>query len=247
MENAPVISWTFSSPAPGAEPEVWDRYIKWNTEVYAPMILKLPMVSAIDLYQIVRETAEYPFFGFIIHYENVEDRESYFETPERNAIEGEITAWTKRGIADFFWRGPYELTKSVRSGPVSTLKEGTIIENAPFMHAEAYSLSHEEEEKYGKWLNDYGFNVFLPLFLKVPGLKGYDCFKRLNDKRVAVTKETRYPLYLSILYFEDLKAFENYARSAEMVVYQKGLRNVFPRGPVYKWYVQYKLIQSLRK
>jgi heme-degrading monooxygenase HmoA len=191
---------------------------------------------------------EYPLFGGILHYENNEIRESYRKTPESQAMRGEITAWTKRGIVDYIWRISYELIKSIRSGAISSFKEGTIIDNAPIMHIEAYLLSPEEEEKYAKWLNEYGFNIFLPLFLKVPGLKGYDCFKCLNDtKGSGEARETKYPPFLSIVYFENQEAFENYTKSAELVVFQKGLRNVFPRGPVYKWYVQYKLNQSLRK
>jgi hypothetical protein len=44
MENTPVISMTFRSPAPGADPDVWDRYIKWSMEVYPPIILKVPSI-----------------------------------------------------------------------------------------------------------------------------------------------------------------------------------------------------------
>jgi hypothetical protein len=180
MENAPVITLTFRSPAPGADPEVWARYRKWSSEVYVPMIMKTPMVSALDQYQIVKENPEYPFLGNVMHYENIEARESYRKTPERNALEDEITAWTKRGIVDHYWRAEYELVKSIRSGPVSIIKKGTIIDNASFIHLEAYLFSPEEEEKYGKWLDDYGYNIFLPLFLKIPGLKEYDCFKCLE-------------------------------------------------------------------
>ncbi len=247
MENTSAIGLTFRSPAPGADLDVWNRYLKWSTEVYAPMMVKLPMVSAMYHYRIIRETPEYPLYGTITPSKNKEGRESFYRTPERIAIESEITAWTKSGIVDYFWRVSYELMKSIRSGPFSKFEEGIIIDNAPFIHLEAYLLSLEQEEKYGKWLNDYGFNVFLPLFLKVPGLKGYDCFKCFDVKGVAEARETKYPLYLSIVYFENQEAFDNYAKSAELVVLQKGLRNVFPRGPIYKWYVQYKLVQSLRK
>jgi heme-degrading monooxygenase HmoA len=247
MENAPVITLTFRSPAPGADPEVWARYIKWSTEVYVPLVMKTPMVSAVEQYKIVKESPEYPFFGSIMHYENNEVRESYRETTERNAIEGEVAAWTKRGIADYFWRVAYELVKSIRSETVSIVKEGTIINNASFINMEAYQLSPGEDEKYEQWLNDYGYNIFLPLFLKVPGLRGYDCFKCVDIKGTTEARETKYPLYLSIVYFENIEAFDNYAKSAELVVLQKGLRNVFPRGPVYKWYVQYQLVKSWRK
>jgi hypothetical protein len=100
-------------------------------------------VLAHEYYQIIKETPEYPFGGNIIHYENKKAMESYRETSERKAIEGEIEAWTKRGIVDYFWRAAYELTKSIRSGPVSAIKETTIVENAPFIHVEAYLLSSE--------------------------------------------------------------------------------------------------------
>jgi len=247
MENVPVINMTFRSPAPGADPEVWDRYVKWGREVYRPLLMKVPMLKANDLYWVVRESPDYPFYGSILHYENIEAAENYFKTPESSAIRDEISSWTKRGIVEYFWRVRYELIRSIGSGPVSILREGTPIENAPVIHIEAYSFSPEEGEKYSKWLNDFGFNTFIPLIVKLPGLQKYDCFKCLDAAGMAEARETKYPVHLSILYFENIKAFENYTKSAELVVFQKALRNLFPNMPVYKWYVQYRLVQSLRK
>jgi hypothetical protein len=204
-------------------------------------------MEAWDYYHIVVESPEYPLTGNLVHSESIEDAESWMKTPENKGIADDMANWVKRGIVEYFWHVRYELIKSFRSGTVSTVKEDTIIENAPIMHIEAYCFSTEEEERYGKWLREYGFNVFMPLFMNLLGLKGYDCFKYLGSVSTGNAKETKYPLYLSIVYFENMKAFENYTKSAELVVFQKGLRNVFPRGPVYKWYVQYRLVQSLRK
>ena len=248
MQNATVFNLVFRSPAPGADPELWERWIKWAREVYTPLFMKLPMSAGNDNYQIIRESPEYPSYGFFAHFPDNEAAEEYTKTQHAVDMRNEGLSWIKRGVVvDHFWASRYELIKSFRSSFSARNQETTTIDDAPVMHMEAYSLTPEEEEQYGKWINDYGINVFFPLFIKLPGLKGYDCFKCLNRQGVNPSRERNYPLYLSVVYFEDIKAFENFEKSDEVVACQKALINIFPLRPVYKWYVQYKLVQSFRK
>lgn len=249
MENAPVINLAGGSPAPGADVETWNRYVKWTAEVYFPLLsMKVSGTTGVDRYRIVKESIEYPLIVSLIHFENPKFWEDSSKSPERIAYAGELTAWMKRRIIEMIWSAPYELVKSFRSevsGKVGS--EDTRIDNAPIMHLEAYHLRPEDEEKYRQWLIDFGFNAFIPLLVRLSGLKGYDFYKNAGLNRIYEEREWDYPLHVSILYFENIEAFENYTKSPELVAFQKVLRNVFPLGLNFKWYVQYQLIQSWRK
>ena len=178
MENRSIINLSSRSPTPGTDVTVYERYVKWTNEVYAPLQMKIPEVTGIDYYQITRENPEYGARAGVGHRKNLHDWKVSMESSEMKAIVGELASWTERGITDQMWSAAYALIKSFRSKPVfSSDNQDTRIENAPIMHLEAYRLSAEEQEKYLKWFNDFGCPVFMPLFLKLPGLAGYDWYK----------------------------------------------------------------------
>lgn len=249
MENTPAINFAGVSPAPGTDVDVWDRYEKWLREVYLPLLTsKIPGATGADRYWIIKQNFLYPSRVTIRHFQNLNMWKNSNTLPERIATEQELATWVKRHVIDYVWSTSYILTKSFRnelSGAPGL--ERTKIENAPVMHIEAYRLRPEEEGKYVQWLNDYGFNVLIPLFLGLPGLRGYDYYKHTGLKGISDVREWEYPSYLSIVYFENIEAFENYEKSREFTAFQKALRNVFPNGLNLKWYVQYQLIQSWRK
>jgi hypothetical protein len=249
MENAPVINVGGASPAPGADIDVWNRYENWLCEVYLPLLTsKIPGATGADRYWIIKENPLYPSRITIRHFQNLKMSENSNKLPERIAVEEEMATWVKRHVIDYVWATSYILIKSFRSEPSDSPGVGdTKIENAPIMHIESYRLRPEDEEKYVKWLNDYGFNVLIPLFVGLPGLKGYDCYKHTGLKGISEVREWEYPPYLSIVYFENVEAFENYEKSRELVAYQKALRNVFPNGLNLRWYVEYQLVRSWRK
>jgi hypothetical protein len=60
-------------------------------------------------------------------------------------------------------------------------------------------------------------------------------------------REWEYPDYISIIYFDDLAAFENYQSSPELIAFKKAICNIFPNGLNYRLYVQYQLVKSWRK
>ena len=211
-----------------------------------PLQMKIPEVTGYDSYQITRENPDYGIRAAIIHYKNLRDWKAARETSEGKAIMGEIESWRERGVRDQIWSAAYALIKSFRSKPVfSSDNQDTRIENAPIMHLEAYRLSAEEQEKYLKWFNDFGCTVFMPLFLKLPGLAGYDWYKDTGLR--TRPGQWEYPEYLSIIYFENLKAYEDFVKSPELAGFQKSIRSVIPRRLGYIWYVQYQLTHSLRK
>jgi hypothetical protein len=246
MENAQVINMSFINYAPGVDPEVRERYQHWVRDVYVPVGMKNAGRTGTESYQIVRESPEYPQSGSIVHYESLKALETILAFPESIAINEDRDTWNKRGIREGIWSATYELIKSFRSETgIQGGKADTRIENAPIMHIEAFRLSPEEQGKYYKWFSNFGYD-FVPLFVKLAGLKGYDFFKDTGFKTLEA-RETKYPVYLSILYFENVNSFESYTKSHELVIFEKALRTIFPRGLKYEWYVQYQVVQRWRK
>lgn len=86
--------------------------------------------------------------------------------------------------------------------------------------------------------------------MKLPGLKEYGLY-RIVDVRLPemyrVKDNSVHPRWLSILHFENMKAFEDYEKSRELAAMRGALRAPFPAGLDYKWYVQYELMRSWRK
>jgi hypothetical protein len=247
MDNSPVISMTFRSPVPGADRDVWDRFNNWSREAYTPLTLKHAGRIGCDFYQIVRESPQYPLTGYVLYTENIIAVEKSLETAEHKAIQDELNNWSQRGIVEFIWRVRYALLKSLKSTPDYPPRDRATTPKTAITHLEAYSLTEEEAALYGKWLQEYGFGVFFPLFLRLPGITGMDCFRCLDVKGSGNARVTKYPQYLSLMSFDKIEAFENYTRSAELAASQKAMRNIFPYGLDYRWYVQYELVKSWRK
>jgi heme-degrading monooxygenase HmoA len=250
MENAPILSIWGSCLFPGADPDARARYINWIRNVYMPELIKTPGGLGIDLYHIVRESPEqYPSNISVSHLENILAVENaLFKIPENINILRDVYSWQKRGINEAVWGTNYILIKGFRNTlTLPSSKQDTRIENAPVIHLEAYRLSSGDADNYNKWFIDYAFNIFIPLFMKLPGIKGYDYLKDTGVRYPTELRESEYPTYLSVVYFENLEAFENYEKSSELATLRKNLRNIFPQGLNYKWFVQYQLVQSWRK
>jgi hypothetical protein len=248
MEYRPIINLTASTAAPGADPDDFRRYLNWSYEVYAPISVALPMMTGADRYRIVKENPEYPMSVSIGHYLNLKDRMAYAESTEGIAVVNEFKLWHERGIIDQVWSTNYALLKSYRSKPVfSTRNEDTRPQNASIMHIEAYRLSPEQQVKYSDWFKEDGCQIFMPLFMKLPGMIGYDWFVYTGLSRKENVREIEYPRYLSLVYFEDINGYEAFAQSAELGSFLKMMKKVFPLGLKYEWYVQYQLVRSYRK
>jgi heme-degrading monooxygenase HmoA len=247
-QNAPLISLNFNNRMPGADAEVFERYTRWTTEVYMPLQMKFPTLKGIDYYRAVKESLDYPIIGYIYHWPSLKAWETFTDSPEGTAVRQETVVWIKRGVRDPIWSVVYELVRSFRSGSTSAIGQpDTLIENAPVMSLEAFRLSPEDEEKYVSWFTEYGCSSFVPLFLRLPGFKGYDWYKYTGPGRQSQNaREQEYPSYVSLIYFENTRAFDNFVKSPELASFLKVMRSVFAHGLGYEWYVQYQLIKSVR-
>jgi hypothetical protein len=248
-EQALVINFAGTSPAPGVDGATWERYSKWVGEVYYPLVyMKSSSVRGIDRYRIIKENPEYSSTMTVLHYPDFAARVSHGNDPERNAVREEFDTWVRRRVIDYLWSQTYALTSGFRGDQAGiNPRPDTMIDNPSFLHVEGYRLAPEEQPKYDRWLEESGINVFMPLFLQLPGLKGYDFYRNTNRKDDRVLREWEYPHSLSLVYFADADSFEHYQNSRELVAYQKSLRSVFPCGLSLKWYVQYRLLKTWRK
>jgi hypothetical protein len=183
MENAPVITVNGFSPYPGADPELWERFTKWGNEVYVPLMLKNPGRTGSDTYQITRQNPLYPFRLRIHHLTDLASQRRASVSAEQIAIQTDNNTWRTRNVMEVVWGGIYQLAFNFRGGSlVSSPKSDTRIENAPVLHLEAFRFSPEEQEKYNKWFTEYGQNIFIPLYFKQAGVKGFDCYENTGCK-----------------------------------------------------------------
>jgi hypothetical protein len=104
-------------------------------------------------------------------------------------------------------------------------------------------------DKSWSWVNDWGYDVYIPMLLKVPGAIEYSRWWLSNvgylgvTPRLGVTENPEYPQDLSIIYFENMKAYQNFCKSKELEVFDQNMKNAFPGGLNYKWNVAYRLMR----
>jgi hypothetical protein len=182
------------------------------------------------------------------HYESLASQQQTYTNQDQLAIQADSHSWNTRNVMEGIWSAVFQLVKGFRNEPMTTLaKPDTRIQNAPILHLEGYRVSPNDQEKYNKWFGEYGMNIFVPLYLKQSGVKGYDYYRFIGMRQGSNAREIDYPAYLSVIYFENLEAFTKYEKSPELVTFQRTLRNTFPRGFNYWWYIEYRLIWSQRK
>jgi hypothetical protein len=163
LEERPAMNTLFVSPSPGVDDDLLQRYHKWAMEVWVPLVMKVPGITGADRYRIVKENPDYPSFGIITHWENIRAYINTRATPEILSLRGEFSSWSKRAVVEYIWNASYNLVKSFRSGAsYSSDEDDTRIGNTTVMHFEAFRLTATEQDKYLKWLNEYGFSFFIP-------------------------------------------------------------------------------------
>jgi heme-degrading monooxygenase HmoA len=247
MENPPVITLNGFSLYPGVDQDIWDRYNKWNSEVYSPVLMKYPARKGVDHYQTVKENPLYPRLLLIHHHESLLTQQNA-HSPEQMAILNDGMSWGKRRVRIAVWSATYQLMNGFRKEPAPPGdKPDTRIQNAGVMHLEAFKITQEEEEEYYQWFAEFGLNIFIPLFLKQSRIRGFDFFKLCGINPRNDLRRTEYPTYISIVYFENLPAFADFESSPELTTFQKTMFNIFPLGLNYAWYAQYQLIKSLSR
>ena len=246
MENKPIISVVAYS----VQPEYRERYLKWQYETILPLLLKSPHPRGADTYSILKASPQYNLTMSILRFESMKGLQNFREGPEFAAAMKDMeTTWTGRG-GRAIWSALYELTENFTNIRVPYREpKADVPEAANVVHLEGYTLPPEEDERYNAWFAKWGREVYVPLLLKLPGLKEYAWYKfvRPGSPPFSLRSPVEYPTHLSIIGFENAEAYENYEKSLELGAFRAAVNTLIPSGLDYKWYVQYQLVRSWRK
>jgi hypothetical protein len=247
MENAPVITLAGRTVPPALE----EKFNMWRVGAYNPLFLKVTARKGLDDYTIIKKTLELP--GQLSIYHNGCDFESYKKNVPTAQVSQDIARdfmVTFKSVIHF-WINVYELMGSFRNsqGSVET-KEDTVVDEAPVIHIEGYKLPSSEQVKFDNWFNVWASRIYIPLLLKIPGVKASNFF-RLTDYRSpnyawAHFVESDMPLFLSVTYLENAASLDGFNQSVELAAFRRSLEVEFSGNLKTVWNTEYQLFSSHR-
>lgn len=86
MENRPHIAIVGQY----VPPDIEEKYLMWNDEVYTPTYVKVVGSHGIDRYQITKRTLEYPGTFMIYHRPNRKEFEESKKKPARHDLQRDL-------------------------------------------------------------------------------------------------------------------------------------------------------------
>lgn len=175
--------------------------------------------------------------------------DSWIDPGRLALVKDQVSLFAKYG-AEFVWRAIYKCVFGFRNGAVfsTTEREATLAGRAPIVYLTALKLSPFIENNYEEWFSHQGYNIYVPLLMKLTGIKGYDFFKLIRNRpELEIARERDYPAFLSLLYFDSPSALENYQKSAELAAMQSAIQAYFSGTLNVKWDVAYKLNTFYRR
>ena len=115
----------------------------------------------------------------------------------------------------------------------------TPLDNQQVIHITARSFTPEDEDRQNEFYINWFYKTYIPLLGNVTGL-------RAADRYQIVKENPKYPKYIQIMRFDNLKSFQEYDKSEELNAVRRSMDANFP-GSDYAWYVQYQRRNSWRK
>jgi len=243
MENTPVIMFNGRS----IPSEVEEKFNKWFDWAYATIYLKIPGIKGIDQYKIIKRDINLPGYLSIYYHDNLNAVKVFGAHPDRNAVIRDMNTWP----IEWFWLSYYQLVKSFRNTSASRGGvEDTMIANAPVVHIEGYKLPPGDLEKYNNWFARWASRLYIPMLLKDTGMKYFNYFRLLDYKQPYWENfhvlETELPPFMSISYFENVKAFEDFETSLEYAAFKRIIEVEFSGNVKTTWNAEYQLSASHR-
>ena len=168
MENAPIIFFTGTNYAP--TPEGRERLANWQRETWLPIYYKDPWWTGVFGYDILQKNRQYPERFAAWFYENLDARDKSMNDPDRLAlVKDQVSLYAKYGM-EFMWQAVYTCIFGFRNGALfsPTGKEATLAGRAPIIYLPAVKLSPFLEDKYEEWFSHQGYEIYVPLLMKLP-------------------------------------------------------------------------------
>ena len=245
MENVPVITMS----ARTIPPEIEERYNLWYNTAYGPIYLKTPGIKGIDRYEIIKKNRALPGEINLYHGESFESFKKVYSNPKSDRNAAAHDAVTSFNEITRFWLNIYELMGSFRESTQGNV-ESTIVEGAPVIHIQGYKIVEPASAKFESWFNKWASQVYIPLLLKIPGLKACNFFTLVDFKDPGYTGvrfvESDMPRYISIFYLEKTESLEDFYQSTELAAFSGSLELGFPDSLKTLWNADYQLFASHR-
>jgi hypothetical protein len=240
MENRPHIMLSSRNiPA-----DIEDKYFNWYDSAYIPLYMNVPGYIEIDNYKIMKKTLDYPDYLSIHHVKNLGVFKEWRQNPVRNDMQKDVVATFYRVTRA--WHDVYSLMWAFKSDISS---EPNTVDDAPIIHLEGYRVLPAEHDKYEQWFMKWASRLYIPLLMKIPGLKAYNYFHH-SDFSMRLTEqsylEAEIAPYISILYFDNPAAYENYKASLEYAVFKRNMELELSGGISKIWDVEYQIRKSWR-
>lgn len=236
-----------------------EKYLKWTQGAYSHMLLENTPLMGIDQCFVLERKPNYPKIVHLNFQEDLEGFLSYAHSPERDAYYKDIHAsWGK--TMERVWQVIYQVVKRFETSS-DTLPEINDNADGKTYHEKVYSdddapiillkglgLSGGDWEKYDAWINEWGYEVYIPVLMKIPGVIEYNRCWLSNigwfgsPPKSGASGDPNYPQDLSIIYFENLKAYNVFQNSKGLAAFEKNLAAEFPGGLNYKWDVTCQLL-----
>jgi hypothetical protein len=234
------------------DPDDAGNFAKWGAGAYTPMMMSLKSMLGTEAHRLVEKSPNYPESVPFMYFRNIEDYENVMHSPEWTAYLKDIEA-TWGGKFERVWNSLYVLVKRMKNEALTFDKNANYLEqNAPVVLLSGVGLSPNDWEKYDSWFNDWGYSIYIPALLRVPGVVEYSRWwltniRRMSPPKPGLTEDPKYPQDLSIIYFENLRGYQKFESSREYAAFRKALAAEFPDGLTYRWNVTYRLISRSTK
>ncbi len=226
MLDIPVINVVGSKCKPTED----NKFNKWYNEVHIPMLMKFPGMLAVSRFKIIKESPGYPTYLALYQFKNRESYEAYRNRPDAAEVQADIKSNWPNGL-DITWRVQYEFMRSWTE-ELESAGKGT-----PVINFVGTRAKPEDEERFNKWYD----NIHIPGLLKTGKVK-----EAIRYKIVSESKD--YPPYLTVYYFENQKAYDDYFKSPARLEAIKEMETSWPDNRFdIVWRAQYKLIKSWKK
>jgi hypothetical protein len=244
MENRPVISFTGRT----APADIEEKWTMWREGAYIPLYLKAPGVRCIDTYKIIRKTHDLPDYIFIFHGDNFENFKKRQETNQEVAAIDRDMNITFRTVEQF-WRNVYELIRSFRNNGAAVKSMESIVDDAQVISIEGYKLPANEYDKYESWFIKWASRIYVPMLLRVSGVKACNFFRLLDYKSPNWANdpviEKDMPRYMSVTYYDNLKLAEDFRQSLDYIAFRRNMELEFASLKTV-WDTEYQLFSSHR-
>jgi hypothetical protein len=255
MEGAGIVTFALFDYK---TPQSLEKEQRWAKTSDIPMVMSTGYLLVIENGFPLEEN-KLPTQLFIVNY--FKDMESYFAqgcSAVRNAEWKQFEAVGRE--VERTWFPLYHIVRRFNALTAAQNDKGSLIEkgtylkeyppdDGPVVLIKGLALSPGDWDAYNRWDREWGWDVYLPMLLKIPGVVEYCRSWQSNVllQKPGHTLYSEFPQDLSVFYFADMPAYRNFQKSKELAAYNQNLNNAFPGGLDCRWDKAFHLFRRWSK